>query len=728
MKVYPICLIGLKGRRAVVVGGGAVAARKVAGLLEADARVTVISPILAPELESLVAAGRITPVKRPYRPGDLDGAFLVIAATDDATVNQAVWQEAERRRCLVNVVDDPTHSNFIMPAVVRRGEVTIAISTGGASPALARRLRERLEALIGPEYGELARLLAELRPELRAHHPEERARREAAFRLVDADLLEVISREGVDQARKRARKLLAGEEETPPGQQQGIVYLVGAGPGDPGLITLRGIECLKRAEVVVYDRLVNRSLLTYARHAELIDVGKQPDRHTVAQDEINALLIARARAGQVVVRLKGGDPFVFGRGGEEALALAEAGLPFEIVPGVTSAIAAPAYAGIPVTHRGMARSVAFATGHRADFVEDPACDWGRLGGGPDTLVFLMGVRNLPRIVEQLLTNGRSPDTPVALVERGTRTNQKTVVGTLANIVERAAEVRPPAAVVVGDVVRLRQSLRWFDLPHRRPLLGLRVLNTRPSPQAGGLTRRLTALGAEAVELPTTQVAPVADSAPLDAAINQLAHSDPHTPVWDWLIFTSVNSVSFFFRRLLALGHDVRALAGVKLGAVGRATARALLDYGLVADFIPTRYTGQDIAAEIGDVTGQRVLLPRSETAPATLVTALNDRGALVDTVTAYTVRPAKPDPIALATLLDGDLDVATFTSSSGLTGLATMLNGRSVAEVLSPLTVVCIGPTTADAARALGVRVDLVAKEHTVEGMVKALVEWYGRR
>jgi uroporphyrin-III C-methyltransferase len=242
----------------------------------------------------------------------------------------------------------------------------------------------------------------------------------------------------------------------------GIVYLVGAGPGDPGLITLRGVECLKRADIVVYDRLVNPSLLAYAGQAELIDVGKQPDCHPLPQDEINALLIEKARAGKIVVRLKGGDPFVFGRGGEEAIALAEAGLPFEIVPGVTSAIAAPAYAGIPITHRGVACSVAFVAGQRADSAEDPACDWHRLAGGPDTLVFLMGVNNLPRIVERLVANGRSPGTPVALVEWGTLSSQRTVVGTLADIVERAADVRPPAVIVVGEVVRLRELLRWFD--------------------------------------------------------------------------------------------------------------------------------------------------------------------------------------------------------------------------------------------------------------------------
>jgi uroporphyrinogen III methyltransferase/synthase len=506
---------------------------------------------------------------------------------------------------------------------------------------------------------------------------------------------------------------------------RGIVYLVGAGPGDPGLITLRGIECLEQAEVVVYDRLVNRSLLAYAGHAELIDVGKQPECHRVPQAEINALLIEKARAGKIVVRLKGGDPFVFGRGGEEAVALAEAGLPFEVVPGVTSAIAAPTYAGIPITHRGVACSVAFATGHRADFVEDPACDWSRLAYGPDTLVFLMGVRNLPRIVEQLVAGGRSPDTPVALVRWATLGKQETIVGTLADIAGRAANVLPPAVIVVGEAVRLRESLRWFDCPGRRPLLGRRVLNPRPSQQAGELSRRLAALGAEPLELPGTQIAPLDDPAPLDAAISRLARADSGGPACDWAIFTSAEGVSFFINRLLALGRDVRALSGVKLGAVGRATAEALPGYGLAADFVPTRCVSRDVAAEIGDLTGQRVLLPRPDVATPDLADALRDRGALVEEVAAYAVQPVAPDPLALSMLLDGDVDAAAFASPSDLAGLAAMLADRQVAGVLSPLAVACIDPATADAAQALEVRVDAVAEEHTVEGLVEALVKWY---
>jgi uroporphyrinogen III methyltransferase/synthase len=511
----------------------------------------------------------------------------------------------------------------------------------------------------------------------------------------------------------------------------GMVYLVGAGPGDPGLITLRGLECLKQANVVIYDRLVNRSLLAYARHAEQIDVGKQPNRHTMPQPEINALLIEKARAGNMVVRLKGGDPFVFGRGGEEALALAKAGLPFEIVPGVTSATAAPAYAGIPVTHRKLACSVAFATGHRADFVEDPTCDWRRLANSTDTLVFLMGVHNLSRIVEQLIAYGRAPETPVALVERATLTSQKTVVGTLANIVERAAEVRPPAAIIVGEVVRLRETLRWFDLPDRHPLLGLRVLNTQPPSEAGELSWRLMALGAEPMELPTTQVVAAIDRGPLDTAINRLCPQEPlfterNNHAYDWVVLTSSSSASFFINRLFALGHDVRALAGVKLAVADTGTAETLLEYGLVADFIPMLDAMQDIASEIGETPGQRVLLllPSAPLATTDLTTALRAQGTSVQTAAAYTIQPTSPDPVALSALLDGNVDVATFVDAYSLTSLAKMLNNRPVAEVLSPLTTACINPSTAEAASALGVRVDLIAEKHTIQGLIDALVKW----
>jgi uroporphyrinogen III methyltransferase/synthase len=510
----------------------------------------------------------------------------------------------------------------------------------------------------------------------------------------------------------------------------GIVYLVGAGPGDPGLITIRGLECLKQADVVVYDRLVNPSLLAYARRAELIDVGKQPNRHTMLQDKINALLIEKARAGKIVVRLKGGDPFVFGRGGEEAVALVGAGLPFEVIPGVTSAIAAPAYAGIPITYRNMACSVAFATGHRADFVKDPTCDWKRLACSCDTLVFLMGVHNLPHIVEQLMAYGRPPETPVALVEQATCTNQKTVVGTLANIVEQATEIQPPAAIIIGEVVQLRETLRWFDLLDRRPLLGLRILNTQSSSEAWELSRRLRTLGAEPIELPTTQAVPVSDSSDLDATINRLQRDTESARSYDWIMFTSTHSVSFFINRLFALGHDVRILAGVKLAVVDRSIAENLLEYGLVADLMPGDDPAWDMATELGDTPDQRVLLLQSDAALAgyfatqEFLDLLRAQGALVETLAAYSIQPAPADPTALSALSDGKVDVATFTGPSSLASLTKMLNHRPVTDVLLPLKVACIDYATSNAASTLGIRVDLVAEKPTIEGLIETLVRW----
>jgi uroporphyrinogen III methyltransferase/synthase len=510
----------------------------------------------------------------------------------------------------------------------------------------------------------------------------------------------------------------------------GIVYLVGAGPGDPGLITVRGIECLGKAQVVVFDRLVSPLLRRHARQALWIDVGKQPDHHPIPQAEINALLIEHARAGKTVVRLKGGDPFVFGRGGEEALALVEAGIPFEVVPGVSSAIAVPAYAGIPVTQRGMTASVAFITGHRSQDIDDiaAALDCAALSAG--TRVFLMGVTNLPAIVQRMLESGCSPDTPAAVIQEGTTSRQKVVEGTLANIVERSAGIQPPAITIVGEVVRLREHLRWFDLPRIRPLLGLRVLNTRPQESLGrdDLDERLSNLGAEVLNLPATRIVPPPDPAGLEWAIRALAQAVAGEPAYDWIVFTSANAVQYFFERLLALGYDARRLSGVKLGAVGKATAAALADYHLIADFVPSRFTGLDWAAEVGDLSGQRVLLPRSEIAPPDLVQALQAKGAQVETVIAYSVAPAEPDSQALQALIDGQIDVIALFSPSAVRGLLSMLEaaiGKEPAlDLLNRLTVACVGPTTARAAQEAGLQVGLVARQHTVEGLVESLIEW----
>jgi uroporphyrinogen III methyltransferase / synthase len=499
----------------------------------------------------------------------------------------------------------------------------------------------------------------------------------------------------------------------------GIVYLVGAGPGDPGLLTVRGQAALGRAEVLVYDRLVAPELLELApAEAERVYVGKAPGRHTLRQEEINALLVERARAGRVVVRLKGGDPFVFGRGGEEAAALAAVGIPFEVVPGITAAVAVAAYAGIPVTHRAVASSFAVATGQEGEARGPQRLAYDRLAGAADTLVLLMGVERLPTIVAELLAAGRPPETPVAVIEAGTLPEQRTVVGTLADVVERvqAAALRPPAVTVVGAVVGLREQLRWFD---RRPLFGRRVLVTRTRAQASTLVERLRALGARPVELPTIAIRPPESYAALDAALREL----PRVGGERWVLFTSANGVEAVFARLEALGLDARVFGGARLGAIGPATAAALRRGGLRADYAPGEAISSAILADFQarDLHDAWVLLPRADIAPPDLAEGLAARGATVRNVVAYrTVAADGLGSDARRLLADGAVDTACFTSSSTVRNLVAALDGD--AALLAPLTVACIGPTTAATARELGVRVDIVASEHTVDGLVEALV------
>lgn len=502
---------------------------------------------------------------------------------------------------------------------------------------------------------------------------------------------------------------------------KGFVSLIGAGPGDPGLLTLRGAQALASAQVVVYDYLANPELLSLAPHdAERIYVGKQAGRHTLSQEKINAVLVERGQAGQRVARIKGGDPFVFGRGGEEALALVDAGIPFEVVPGVTSAIAAPAYAGIPVTHRGLASSFAVITGHEDPTKEETALDWARLATGVDTLIFLMGVGNLPQIVEQLVSHGRSADTPVALVRWGTTPDQQTVSGTLANIVDRAQAVglQSPAVIVVGSVVGLRDRLHWFEA---LPLFGHRVLVTRTRQQASALSARLRSLGAEAIELPTIQITPPENGAPLDDAIQGVGR-------FDWIVFTSVHGVDQFWARLSAADLDARALNGVRLAAIGPATAAALAAHGLRADYVPDEYIAEQVAAGLGEVRGLRVLLPRADIARPALADLLRSSGAEVVEVDAYrTVRPAThPDDLG-QTL--ARVTVATFTSSSTVRNLAAMARdaGLDLVATLHGVLVACIGPITAGTALEVGLPVDVVAEEYTIEGLVQALVD-YGKK
>jgi uroporphyrinogen III methyltransferase/synthase len=494
------------------------------------------------------------------------------------------------------------------------------------------------------------------------------------------------------------------------------VYLVGAGPGDPGLITVAGLERLKEADVIVYDRLVNEALLKEARaDAELIFVGKVAgESHD--QEAINSLVIEKAREGKRVVRLKGGDPFVFGRGGEEAEALREAGVPFGVVPGVTSAIAVPAYAGIPVTHRGLASTFAVITGHEDLEKTESSIDWAKLATAVDTLVFVMGTKTLPEIVEKLIANGRAAETPVAVIRWGTTPEQRTVTGTLGDIVEhvREAGLTPPAITVVGEVVRLREKLSWFE---DRPLFGKRVLITRTRRHASTLARLLAAEGAIPIELPAIEIEPAADPAAVGAAIDALRVGS-----YGWAVFTSANAVELWFEHLRERGLDARAFAATKVNAIGPATAEALAARGIVADLVPEEYVAEAVveALQAHVSPGDRVLIPRAESARLQLVEGLRSAGAEVDEVTLYRAAVPESAPTeALSLLRNGAIDIVTFTSSSTVRNLAAMLNGH-IDSLRAPL-IACIGPITAKTAAELGLRVDVVASEYTVEGLVRAI-------
>ena len=443
---YPVFL-DLRGRRAVVIGGGAAAEQKVRGLIAAGAHVTLVSPDVTPALTDLGRRGEIELRRRGYHDGDLAGAWLAIAAVN-RTVNAAVWAEAERLGVPLNAVDDLEHSSFIAPAIHREGDITVAVSTGGKSPALAVRLRQRIARLVGRAEARLCALLGELRPELAARVPDARARTALWYAIVDSDVIDFVRRGDIEGARGRIEELIGSHPLSPsPFGRGGTVSLVGAGPGDPGLITAKGLELLRSADVVVYDRLVSHALLAQApAEAERILRGTD-------QEDVNALLIKRAREGLNVVRLKGGDPFVFGRGAEECAALRAAGVPYQVVPGVTSATGVPAAAGIPVTHRGVASAFAVVAGHECEGPSD--LDWEALARVP-TLVVLMGLSALPDIVARLRAQGAAPDTPVAVIASGTLPEQRTVVGSLGDIADlvAGAGLEPPATVVIGEVVRV----------------------------------------------------------------------------------------------------------------------------------------------------------------------------------------------------------------------------------------------------------------------------------
>lgn len=503
----------------------------------------------------------------------------------------------------------------------------------------------------------------------------------------------------------------------------GVVYLVGAGPGDPGLLTVRGRELLASCDTIVYDALVNPLLVDAAwigraGEAEKIFVGKRGGAPSMEQDAITALLVRLAREGKRVVRLKGGDPMVFGRGGEEAIALAEAGLEFEVVPGVTAGVAAPAYAGIPVTHRGVSTSVTFITGHEDPGKDRDQTDWSALARAGGTLVLYMGVSRLAKIATALIDGGRASDTPAAVIEWGTYPRQRTVTATLASLAEVAAreKIIAPSIAIIGDVVKLRGEMRWFD---RRPLFGRTIVVTRAREQASQLRAMLEIAGARVIEAPAIRIEAL-DQGPLYAALGNLAG-------YDWLVVTSRNAVDLLWAALRELGLDARAFASAKLCAVGPATADALLAHGLAVDVIPDRYVAEGVIEKLrerDDVRGARVLFVRAAGARELLPTALRDMGANVDEVEIYRT---VPDLSGLDTLRDaldaGAVDVVTFTSASTVRHFVDALGAERARTVRGA----SIGPITSDAARELGVPVAIEAVESTIASLVQAITTHLAR-
>lgn len=505
----------------------------------------------------------------------------------------------------------------------------------------------------------------------------------------------------------------------------GKVYLVGAGPGDPGLITVRGKRLLELAEVVVYDYLASKKLLRHVpKNAEFVYVGKKGGvKHTRTQEEINDMLVDYVRAGKVVVRLKGGDPFIFGRGGEEVERLYEAGAPFEIVPGVTSATAAATYAGIPITHRDYTASVAFITGHEDPEKKKSNLDWQKLATGAGTLVVYMGIKNLPVIVDKLISHGRDPETPVAVVRWASTPEQKSVVGTLETIVQvvRDADIRPPALIIVGEVVKLRTIVDWYE---KRPLFGKKIMVTRTREQASELVAGLEEMGANCLEYSTINIEPVVDYTVFDEELERLQE-------YHWILFTSLNGVKYFFKRLYEKGMDARDLKGPDVAVVGKSTADLLLQHGIQADMIPSTFTGEGLAASLLDqgVEGRNILIPRAMQAREILPETLRGAGAQVTVAPIYRNCPAQGEKEKLREeFVKGDVAMLTFTSSSTVRNFLTMLDAEDHEELLQLLAgvkIAAIGPITAKTVTDNGLHVDVMPESYTIPEMIRAIVAYY---
>ncbi len=500
------------------------------------------------------------------------------------------------------------------------------------------------------------------------------------------------------------------------------VYLIGAGPGDPGLLTLKGKRCLEEADVVIYDYLVDTRILAHVRpEAELLYAGKRGGNAAMSQAEINRLIVGRASQGQTVTRLKGGDPFLFGRGGEEGQELVAANIPFEIVPGVTSALAVPAYAGIPLTHRDHASAVAIVTGHKEVWDNAPHLNWATLAGVGGTLVFLMGTRQLRKNMQRLLDYSLPGKTPIALIRWGTRPNQEVLTGTVETIADLVDQhgFEPPAVAVVGEVVNLRQQLRWFDT---KPLFSRRIVVTRPRIQASRFVESLEQQGAYVVQFPTIETVPVESYERLDAALDELSS-------YDWTIFTSANGVRYFFDRLRDRQQDIRSLAGVRLAAIGPETARAVEALHLRVDAVPEEYRAEALPPVLGAVKGQQILLPRAAEARDILPQELQAAGARVDVIAIYnTIRPQTHTEELRELLQTDQVDLITFTSSSTVRNFMALFPDDDIPAMLRNAAIGCIGPITADTAREYSLTVSVQPEQYTIPAFTEAITTYFQAR
>lgn len=492
-----------------------------------------------------------------------------------------------------------------------------------------------------------------------------------------------------------------------------MVYLIGAGPGDVGLLTLKAKKILESAEVLIYDKLANEKILNFApKSCEKIFVGKSAGNHTLSQEEINKLLVEKSAGKNFVVRLKGGDPFVFGRGGEEGIFLRENKISFEIIPGVTSAISVPAYAGIPVTHRGIATSFAVVTGHEDPRKNESSINWEKISTAADTLIFLMGMANLSEIISKLIENGRDKKTPAAIIQNGTKFSQKVLVTTLENAAAdvKKNNLKPPAIFVVGEVVNLREKLKWFD---EKILFGKKILVTRARNQASKLAEKLENLGAEVLEFPTIKISSPSDN--FESADNAIKN----LKVFDWIIFTSANGVEKFFERLKFFKLDARIFSNAKVAAIGSATAEKLSDFGIIADLIPKEFYAESLIDSLkNSVDGKNILIARAEVAREILPKELENFGAKVTIAKVYKTVPENENS---AEIFKNKTDLITFTSSSTVENFVAAVGEES----LKNFKTAAIGPITAETLKKFGVNPDIVAEKFTVDGLVDAIKKFY---